>query len=48
MQANKNPLSDAWLKSFHTARDAWQKVDPIGDRGPQQTLITDHFRMDRA
>jgi hypothetical protein len=43
----------AWLKSFHTARDAWQKTDnlretnPI-DRGPQQTLITDHFRIDRA
>jgi hypothetical protein len=43
----------AWLKSFHTARDAWQKIDDLRetnpiDRGPQQTLITDHFPIDRA
>jgi hypothetical protein len=43
----------AWLKSFHTARDAWRKIDDLRetnpiDRGPQQTLITDHFRIDRA
>jgi hypothetical protein len=43
----------AWLKSFHTARDAWRKIDDLReinpiDRGTQQTLITDHFRIDRA
>jgi hypothetical protein len=43
----------AWLKSLHTAHDAWRKTgnlrenNPI-DRGPQQTLMTDHFMIDRA
>jgi hypothetical protein len=43
----------AWLKSFHTARDTWRKIDDLPetnpiDPGPQQTLITDHFQIDRA
>jgi hypothetical protein len=43
----------AWLKSFHTARDAWRKIDDLRennpvDHGPPQTLMTDHFTGDRA